>query len=914
MAGKKSAIKSNATNSYKHPTSSALMRPEVGTQAQFRKKKEPVKYRYDSSLDPAMSWDEGNAAREQGEAYLSEMLERISQLGELLATADENGLSIDKVEKAGKELVAAQAAASSLKTMSAPFLNWSGKAEQAEFDVPTLPLFIHERLSTQAIIETLRGHKKGFEQLDLFSDPRHSIADQVLKAYEHRDKWVNRMILGDSLVVMNSLLHYEGMGGQVQMIYMDPPYGVKFGSNFQPFIRKRDVKHNDDDDMTYEPEMVQAYRDTWELGLHSWLTYLRDRLMLCRELLHSSGSIFVQIGDENVHHVREVMDEVFGAENFVAIISFQKSTPLSKALLPTTCDYILFFAKGRSIVKYKQLFTKKNQGEAGASRYNKVITNEGRVLLLDSYEGELSKVRIFTDSDLSAQTESAINAFEFNFGGKKYLPSKGRHWQTHLEGLKRLAKEKRILVQGNRLRYIRYFDDFPVNPINNIWTDIGGIQSRSDPKIYAVQTSTTAIQRCILMTTDPGDLVLDPTCGSGTTAYVAEQWGRRWITTDVSRVPLALARQRLLTATFDYYELKDESTGPASGFVYKRKQNKKGEEVGGIVPHITLKSVANNEPPAEEVLVDRPEIVNKVTRVTGPFVFEATIPTPMDWETPGDKGGEVREDQATFEDRMVEVLRKVKTINLSGNRKVVLKNVRVPAKSLSLSAEALANGDESKDQELSGKPVAFVFGPENGAVSERLVYEAAFEAHGKQYAHLFVVGFGIEPNARMLVEKCHAVMGIAATYVEATRDLMMGDLLKNMRSSQVFSVCGLPEIEIVKTKDGKSQVKLLGLDVFDPISMQSDTRRGDDVPAWFLDTDYNGRVFHVCQAFFPRTGAWDNLKKALKTDYTADVWDHLAGDTSAPFEKGETGRIAVKVIDVRGNELLVVKEPKEAGK
>ena len=261
---------------------------------------------------------------------------------------------------------------------------------------------------------------------------------------------------------------------------------------------------------------------------------------------------------------------------------------------------------------------------------------------------------------------------------------------------------------------------------------------------------------------------------------------------------------------------------------------------------------------------------------------------------------------------MVEVLRKVKTINLAGNRKVVLKNVRAPAKSLSLSAEAIANGDEGKDMELSGKPVAFVFGPENASVSERLVYEAAFEAHGKQYAHLFVVGFGIEPNARILVEKCREVMGIPATYVEATRDLMMGDLLKNMRSSQVFSVCGLPEIEIVKAPKDKFQVKLLGLDVFDPISMQSEARPGDDVPAWFLDTDYNGSVFHVCQAFFPRTGAWESLKKALKSDYTAGVWDHLAGAISAPFEKGDTGKIAVKVIDDRGNELLVVKDLKEA--
>ena len=413
------------------------------------------------------------------------------------------------------------------------------------------------------------------------------------------------------------------------------------------------------------------------------------------------------------------------------------------------------------------------------------------------------------------------------------------------------------------------------------------------------------------MTTDPGDLVFDPTCGSGTTAYVAEQWGRRWITCDVSRVPLALARQRLLIATYDYYNLRDEAMGPADGFVYRRKQNKKGAEIGGIVPHITLKSIANDEPPAEEVLVDRPEKINSITRVTGPFVFEATIPTPMNWDEPTDQGGDaIGETQGRFEDRMVEVLRKVKTLHLPGNRKVVFKSVRVPAKTLSLSAEAVLDAEESAANGLAGRPVAFVFGPENGAVSERLVFEAAREAYAKSYARLFVVGFGIEPNARLLVDKCAEAVGIAATYVEATRDLTMGDLLKNLRSSQVFSVCGLPDVKISKEKDGKCQVELLGLDVFDPITMRPESRPGDDVPAWFLDTDYNGRVFHVCQAFFPRTGAWQSLKKAMKSDYTADVWDHLAGTVSAPFEPGDQRRIAVKVIDDRGNELMVVKDIK----
>jgi adenine-specific DNA-methyltransferase len=402
---------------------------------------------------------------------------------------------------------------------------------------------------------------------------------------------------------------------------------------------------------------------------------------------------------------------------------------------------------------------------------------------------------------------------------------------------------------------------------------------------------------------------MDPTCGSGTTAYIAERWGRRWITADTSRVPLALARQRLLTATFPWYDLKDNHRGPAGGFTYKRKQNKKGEEVGGIVPHVTLKSIANNEPPAEEVLVDRPEQQNGITRVTGPFCFEATIPTPVDWEGDAveDSGRGSTEAYGSFVDRMLEVLRKSPLLRLEGNKSVTLKNIRPPAKTLSLSAEALVvNGQE--------KPVALVFGPENGAVSEKLMYEAAREAHAKNYTHLYVIGFAIQLNARTLIEKCADVMGVPATYVQATPDLMMGDLLKNMRSSQIFSVCGQPEVQITRQREqGKPgeilyQVELLGLDVFDPITMEVTHRTGNDVPAWFLDTDYNDLCFHVSQAFFPRTSAWDNLKKALKGEYEESVWDHLSGTTSAPFELGEHKQIAVKVIDDRGNELLVVKK------
>jgi adenine-specific DNA-methyltransferase len=936
------AKKSNGpkpTKSYRHTQAESPLRPDVGTQAQFKKKKPPTTYRYDSSLAPELSWDGQNATRELGEWLLARIKQAAAlpaphtfphprefkgQDGKVLATV--RGLE-DAVERLGG--------------LGAPFLNWAGKAERLSFEVPALPLFVHERLSTKAIIETLKGHRKddgGGTQLDLFGDPQHSIADQVLRAYEYRDKWVNRMILGDSLVVMNSLLAYEGLGGKVQMIYIDPPYGVKFGSNFQPFVRKRDVKHNDDEDMTREPEMVKAYRDTWELGLHSYLTYMRDRLFLARELLTPSGSIFVQISDENLHHVRELMDEVFGGDNFCAVIAYKKTGGLRALLLPAECDYILWYGRDKARTKYRQLYMNKSLEEGTAATYSWVRFPNGssRGLTRDerANPGCLpSGARIYKADNLTSQGNPRR---EFVYRGKPYMAG----WKTTVEGMERLAKASRIHVAENSIMYIRFLDDFPAVPLTQLWDDTStATGSFMEEKLYVVQTSSKAIQRCILMTTDPGDLVLDPTCGSGTTAYVAEQWGRRWITIDCSRVPLALARQRILTATFSWYELKDEALGPAGGLVYKRRQNIKGEEVGGIVPHVTLKSIANGEPPDEEVLVDRPEVASEITRVSGPFCFEATIPTPVDWEGDGIEDSGVAEAAASygsFVDRMIEVLRKSPVLHVGGGKTVTLKSVRQPAKTLSLSAEASVSSLDEKPiltpgEALQGaleaggvalpfsdKPVAIVFGPENGAVSEKLVYEAAREAHAKNYSHLYVIGFAIQPNARKLVDDSEAAVGVAATYVQATPDLMMGDLLKNMRSSQIFSVCGLPEITVRKVKAKEKgeplqyQVELLGLDVFDPSTMETEHRAGGDVPAWFLDTDYNDLSFHVGQAFFPRTGAWEGLKKALKGTYEESVWDHLAGTTSAPFGASDHGQIAVKVIDDRGNELLVVKKLGEA--
>jgi adenine-specific DNA-methyltransferase len=613
-------------DTYTHPDQTVAMRPDVGTQAQFRKKKPPVTYRYDSSLAPALDWDGRNPAREQGEAAIRDIREAASALARL---HDLGKASPEAQAALGRLQARVAQAADTLQRLGRPFLNWSGKAERLSFDVPTLPLFVHERLSTKAIVDTLVGHRtdKQADMFDLFGDPHHSVTDQLLRAYEHADQWVNRLILGDSLVVMNSLLHYEKLGGQVQMIYIDPPYGVKFGSNFQPFVRKRDVSNGDDNDFTREPEMVKAYRDTWELGLHSYLTYMRDRLLLARELLTPSGSVFVQISDENLHHVRELMDDVFGAENFCAEITFQKTSSANSPqarvnVVGAVSDYIVWYARDIQHVRYRQLFVDSRAGKAFEDVFSWVELADGtRRQLTDDEISGLSPVdgRRFARADLSAQNDNQMYPFEF--GGVVYRP-KARGWRTTSEGMGRLRACNRLIVSGQTLRYVQFADDFPVSPLQNLWTDTG-TGSFLDSKLYVVQSPAKVIQRCILMTTDPGDLVFDPTCGSGTTAYMAEHWGRRWITIDTSRVPLALARQRLLTATFPYYELKEPKHGPGGGFVYKRKQNSKGEEVGGIVPHVTLKSIANDEPPDEEVLVDRPEQESKLVRVTGPFVVVA---------------------------------------------------------------------------------------------------------------------------------------------------------------------------------------------------------------------------------------------------------------------------------------------------
>lgn len=893
-----------SSSAYKHPQKS-IQRPDVGVEAQFQNKKTPKTYRYDSSLAPELCWDE-NGERPVAE-WLLNLVAEAAEKGEGVVFAEPQIWQGTQEKFASLSQCAAR-----LKSLTKPFLNWAGKAERQQISVPTLPLFVHERHSTQAILETLKAHKATGTNLDLFGDAEMDIADK-LDAYQHKGPWTNRLVLGDSLQVMNSLLEYEGMGGQVQMIYFDPPYGVKFGSNFQPFVRKRDVKHGADDEMIREPEMVKAYRDTWELGLHSYLAYLRDRLLLARELLSESGSIFVQISEENVHHIREMMDEVFGNSNSCPLIVFQKTTGAGSPsggteLPPVVNDYLLWYAKDRTKVKFTQLFNEKLRGEAGASQYDSIDINGVRRKATYAEKNDPpEKSKFFAHDNLTSQTGGPTTQFEVIFSGKRFIPRKGG-WKTNLEGMERLRVSNRLIVIGDSLRYVRFFDDFPCSVITNFWTDTV-ISGFGEQKIYVVQTSKKIIERCLMMTTNPGDLVMDITCGSGTTAYVAEQWGRRWITCDTSRVPLALAKQRLLTATFPWYSLKTPSQGPAGDFVYERKQNRKGEEIGGLVPRITLKSIANNEQPEMVTLVDRPEINKQITRVCGSFTVEATIQAALTLAEEGNQVAEASKGYTSpraYLDRMIEVLRQSKTLRLPGNVSLELETVRPLADREYLHAEAVTkNGSE--------KRIAIVFGPEDGAVGSEYVFNAHTEALQQGFQQLFLFGFAIQAKTREMLEK----LKLPTTYVAMTPDVVMSDLLKTSRSSEIFSITGLPDVTLESAghkPDGTPlhQVEVKGLDIFRPDTMETDSIEAENLPCWMLDTNYNGMVFCASQVFFPKTGAWDNLQKSLKGDFNDSVWEHLAGTVSEPFALGDKRRIAVKVIDDRGNELMVVKNAEGA--
>lgn len=857
-----------------------------------------------------------------------------------------------------------------------PQLVWKGKDEQdaADLAVPAVPVYIQEKIHPQAIIENVRTEAKKDKpemQASLFADFNGIKFEDLIEFYQHDQNWSNRMILGDSLLVMTSLAEKEGLKGKVQTIYFDPPYGIKFGSNWQVSTRKRDVKDAKAEDATRQPEQIKAFRDTWKLGIHSYLAYLRDRLVIAQELLTETGSCFVQIGDENVHLVRSLMDEVFGSENFVSSITVSKTSSATSELLAGTCDYILFYAKNIASIKYRQLYKDKEALGEGGSAYVRVELPDGRrarVEELTATESTLPNIKHYRLSDM--RSSRPPGDFPVQFNGRIIRPSTG-YWKTGPEGFKNLINANRIELSGNTLNYVRYIADFPAYPITNVWPDLSS--SVGGDKVYVVQTSYKIIERCLLMTTDPGDLVLDPTCGSGTTAYVAEQWGRRWITIDTSRVALALARTRLMAAKYPYYYLADTPEGikremEVTGKILPSPPlTKGGAEGGGIsyktdgdikkgfvykrVPHVTLKSIANNPDIKEgmkreeidaaisrhaetETLYDQPYEDNKRIRVTGPFTVESLSPHRVlatDEERPSsEKEAQKAAGVGQFETMILDNLKKAGVQNTVKNERLKFDRLEPYA------GEWLHFAGEYTEKGGVSKRVAVCIGPEHGTVGAELIKEAAKEAvKGAGFELLVICGFAFDASANEATNQFKPTPlnpplargekegGIVAEgqrqygklpilLARMNPDLAMGEeLLKKTGAGNLFMVFGEPDLKVKKVKDSKITVEIKGVDVYDPTTGQIRSSSTDDIACWFIDTNYNGESFFVRHAYF--LGAdepYEKLKRALRAEVDESAWSMLYSPVSNAFDAPETGKIAVKVINHYGDEVLKVYEVK----
>ncbi len=884
-----------------------------------------------------------------------------------------------------------------------PQLVWRGKDEQdwSDLVVNVPPLFIQERVHPKVLIDDLmrqsrNGHKPDEYQTDMFADFNGLPSeDAKTEFYQHDANWSNRMVLGDSLQVMASLAEREGLRGKVQCIYVDPPYGIKFNSNFQWSTTSRDVKDGNREHITREPEQVKAFRDTWRDGIHSYLTYLRDRLAVARDLLTGSGSIFMQIGDENVHRVRALMDEVFGENNLSAVIVFRKTTgansPSAKVnAVASICDYVLWYAKSIENLKYRQLYVDKDpevfQG------YNRLLDTttfeEIQDKALSSY-GDDSRYSLFQTENLTSTGYSERLSQPTRFFGRVFRPSGSNHWKTTPEGMVRLFQSNRLIPRGSSLNYRRFLNDFRVTPINNIWNDIR-VGYASDPRAYVVQTSTQVIQRCMLMTTDPGDLVLDPTCGSGTTAYVAEQWGRRWITIDTSRVALALARARIMGARYPYHLLADSREGQAKeaelGRTAPPDENRRYYEnirqgfVYDRVPHVTLRSIANNaeidviweaaqkhlEPLREkltatlgvsweeweiprdadetwpvdakglhaqwwerriarqkeidasiaakadyEYLYDKPYEDSGKVRVAGPFTVESISPhRTLEVDENGDTFDRIAEQGVAYGQGYDFGQTILENLKLAGVQQAHRED-RIEFTSLTAwpgrlvcaegrYVEGGAAGDEDSGKE---RRAAIFVGPEFGTVSRPDLVEAAREAADANFDVLIACAFNYDAHSTEF-EKLGRIPVLKA---RMNADLHMANDLKNTGKGNLFVIFGEPDVDILDADDGQIQVKVNGVDVFHPNTGEVRSDGADGIACWFIDTDYNAESFFVRHAYFMGANDPDKaLRTTLKAEIDEEAWATLHGDTSRPFEKPASGRIAVKVINHLGDEVMKV--------
>jgi adenine-specific DNA-methyltransferase len=1023
---------------FRYPTEHRKDIPPAGVGIQGRIQEEArIRYDYDPHRPPVLRFNE-----------------EISRHKALLEKATKTSLTHEEAAELTALLESPQ-----------PWLEWAGKRENPAFEVDPVALHIHERVSAQAILKAVR---REYAQRDLFGD--NSPAEAGARSYyQHDVDWANRLILGDSLQVMTSLARREGLAGKVQMIYIDPPYGIKFSSNWQNEVGKREVKEKDED-LSREPEMIKAYRDTWTLGVHSYLAYLKQRLIVARELLTDSGSVFVQISDENLHRVRAIMDEVFGAENFFSQIHFTKTGSLASGGIDEVGDYILWYAKDCTVIRFRSVYQNKAASRSGMNNYSNTLSESGESNRLtkpqiDGDEPLPTATKFYGVHSLSSQSGGETGRFPIEFRSRVFRITTGS-WKSNKDGIERLRLSERLDSTEKRVGYVRFLSDFDKIPFANLWSDTRGDMS----PLYVVQTGTKIIERCMLMTTDPGDLLLDPTCGSGTAAYVAEQWGRRWITIDTSRVAASIARQRLLTSSFETWKTRDPQAGvdpnqplnPRHGFIYK------------TVPHITLKSIAQNKgldsifekhepilaerlallnaalseigdplrrrlveklisklraegarsitdadqrrwllpgtspslitpqrggptaslvkkwkeaipPEAEwrewkvpfdtdpdwpkalqdalasyrsawrakmdevnaaisanaeqEELVDQPEVVRGVVRVTGPFTVESVRPmeeSPADEE--GEKspiGGAPEELEAGFEnrattsanaashiDRMVALMRS-DGVTFLGNKHVRFARLD-PLDSPVIHAEG-----EVGQEGAEPRRVAVVVGPEVGSMPRITAEEAIEFAKARRYDEVILAAFSFDAAAQAHVHDQNEKrrirlegkwkpedVGPQISMALIRPDVVLGDLLKGNKagessrreqlSQQIFTVFGQPRTRLQALEDGLYQVEMEGVDIYDPVTNAIIPTNADKVAAWFLDTDYDGRTFCICQAFFPDSDAWAKLASALKAEIPEETWEALSGTESLPFHLGDQRCIAVKVIDPRGNEVIRV--------
>ena len=776
-----------------------------------------------------------------------------------------------------------------------PYLTWSGKHERTEFEVDTVSLHVHERIDPYTILEKVMKPEQQQTMLNFFDSAENNPSlRNAIEFYKHDQNWSNRLIAGDSLLVMNSLLEKEGMEGNVQMVYIDPPYGIKYGSNFQPFVNKRNVTNGKDEDLTQEPEMIKAFRDTWELGIHSYLTYLRDRLILARRLLCDSGSIFVQISDENIHYVREILNEVFLAKNFVSQISFKTSPGDTTRYLPPCLDYIIWYAKDKKQLKYRKLFLKKEFGDQYTTSFDCIELPNGTSRALTSEEKKNANIRpqgkIFRWGDPRRKSTSPSSVFEYKFDGEVFSPGAGMGWKTDKNGLDNLRMAGRLGKNGSQLNYKRYLDDFPYTELLNVWTDtVNSFLKRT----YVVETNPLIIQRCMLMSTDPGDLVLDPTCGGGSTAFVAEKWGRRWITCDTSRIAIALTKKRIMTSVFDYYRLAYPKIGINGGFCYDESQ------------HITLKSIVNNNQASIEILYDRPISDKTKTRITGPFTIEA-VPAPT-VKSIDELSEEINQklsskNAVSHQQQWREELYKT-GIRGKNKQKIEFGRMETHPATRWLHADA-------ETKEKNPKRVMISFGPEHAPLEQRQVENAIKEAHTLVPRPKMIVfaAMQFDPEAAKDIDEL-SWPGVTVLKVEINKDLLTNDLKKKRSNNESFWLMGQPDVELQRNKDKKYTAIVKGFDYYDARDGEVKSGSSSNIAMWMLDEDYDGRSVYPQQVFFPmegKAGGWAKLAKTLQAQIDEELIMKYHGTRSIPFEAGTNKRAAVRIIDDRGIESLKI--------